>query len=50
LSVIAALTTFLSSFDGQYPAMDTIVQLVVSHEPFVSLLSPADLCVYFRAL
>jgi hypothetical protein len=36
LSVIAALTTFLSSLDGQYPAMDAIVLLVVSREPFVS--------------
>jgi len=36
LSVIAALTTFLSSSDGQCPAMDAIVLLVVSREPFVS--------------
>jgi hypothetical protein len=36
LSVIAALTTFLSSLDGQYPAIDAIVLLVVSREPFVS--------------
>jgi hypothetical protein len=40
LSVIAALTTFLSSSDGQYPAMDTIVLLVVSREPFVSHFCP----------
>ena len=36
LSVIAALTTFLSGSYGQYPAMDAIVLLVVSCEPFVS--------------
>lgn len=36
LSVIAALTTFLSSLDGQYPAIDAIVLLVVSHKPFVT--------------
>ena len=35
LSVIATLTTFLSSSDGQYPAMDTIVLLVVGRELFV---------------
>ena len=34
LSVIAALTTFFSSPDGQHHAMDTIVLLVVSREPF----------------
>jgi hypothetical protein len=41
LSVIAALTTFLSSSDGHYPAMDAIVLLVVSREPFVSAFASA---------
>src|SRR6266566_1604328 len=36
LSVIVVLTTFLSSSDGQSPAMDTVVLLVVSREPFVT--------------
>ncbi len=36
LSVIASLATFLSSSDGQYPAMDAIVLLVVSRDSFVS--------------
>jgi hypothetical protein len=36
LSVIAALTTFLSGSDRQYPSMDAVVLLVVSSESFVS--------------
>ncbi|KAN0117984.1 hypothetical protein V8E52_005571 [Russula decolorans] len=43
LSVIAALTTFLSSSDGQYPAMDKIVLLV-------SALIIPQICFYVTAL
>ncbi|KAI0281223.1 hypothetical protein BGY98DRAFT_1094981 [Russula aff. rugulosa BPL654] len=43
LSVIAALTTFLSSLDGQYPAMDAIVLLV-------SALIIPQICFYVSAL
>ncbi|KAF8492750.1 hypothetical protein F5888DRAFT_1806560 [Russula emetica] len=42
LSVIAALTTFLSSSDGQYPAMDAIVLLV-------SALIIPQICFYVTA-